>query len=75
MAPRRSKSKVGAFLADPLLNRILTGPEKDLRIRQIMVSNARFDPIDSQLSRDSNSWSAILRGEAAPDAQAGDRPS
>jgi len=27
---------VGAFLADPLLNRILTAPEKDLRIRRIM---------------------------------------
>ena len=25
-----------AFLADPLLNRILTAPEKDLRIRQVM---------------------------------------
>jgi hypothetical protein len=30
------QNKVGAFLADPLLNRILTAPEKDLRIRQIM---------------------------------------
>jgi type IV secretory pathway TraG/TraD family ATPase VirD4 len=27
---------VGAFLADPLLNRILTTPEKDLHIRRIM---------------------------------------
>ena len=30
------QNKVGAFLADPLLNRIPTAPEKDLRIRQIM---------------------------------------
>jgi hypothetical protein len=30
------QNKVGAFLADPLLDRILTSPEKDLHIRQIM---------------------------------------
>ena len=30
------QNKVGAFLADPLLDRILTAPEKDLRIRHIM---------------------------------------
>jgi type IV secretory pathway TraG/TraD family ATPase VirD4 len=30
------QNKVGAFLADPLLNRILTAPDKDLHIRQIM---------------------------------------
>lgn len=30
------QNKVGAFLADPLLNRILTAPEQDLHIRQIM---------------------------------------
>lgn len=30
------QNKVGAFLADPLLNRILTTPEKDLHIRNIM---------------------------------------
>ncbi|MGA7451656.1 MAG: type IV secretory system conjugative DNA transfer family protein [Rhodoplanes sp.] len=30
------QNKVGAFLADPLLNRIPTAPEKDLRIRHIM---------------------------------------
>src|SRR5258708_1110083 len=30
------QNKVGAFLADPMLNRILTSPEKDLHIRQIM---------------------------------------
>src|SRR5260221_2066952 len=30
------QNKVGAFLADPLLNRILTAPEKDLHIRRIM---------------------------------------
>jgi hypothetical protein len=30
------QNKVGAFLADPLLNRILTAPEKDLYIRRIM---------------------------------------
>ncbi|MEY9633438.1 hypothetical protein ABIF66_001667 [Bradyrhizobium japonicum] len=30
------QNKVGAFLADPLLDRILTAPEKDLRIRRIM---------------------------------------
>jgi hypothetical protein len=30
------QNKVGAFLADPLLNRILTSPEKDLHIRRIM---------------------------------------
>lgn len=30
------QNKVGAFLADPLLNRILTCPEQDLHIRNIM---------------------------------------
>jgi type IV secretory pathway TraG/TraD family ATPase VirD4 len=30
------QNKVGAFLADPLLNRILTAPTHDLHIRQIM---------------------------------------
>jgi hypothetical protein len=30
------QNKVGAFLADPMLDRILTAPEKDLHIRQIM---------------------------------------
>ncbi len=28
------QNKVGAFLADPLLNRILTSPEKDLHMRR-----------------------------------------
>jgi type IV secretory pathway TraG/TraD family ATPase VirD4 len=30
------QNKVGAFLADPLINRILTHPEKDLHVRRIM---------------------------------------
>lgn len=30
------QNKVGAFLADPLLNRILTAPREDLHVRQIM---------------------------------------
>lgn len=30
------QNKVGAFLADPILNRILTAPEHDLHIRQLM---------------------------------------
>lgn len=30
------QNKVGAFLADPMLNRILTAPAKDLHIRKIM---------------------------------------
>jgi type IV secretory pathway TraG/TraD family ATPase VirD4 len=30
------QNKIGAFLADPLLNRILTKPEKDLHVRRIM---------------------------------------
>jgi len=30
------QNKIGAFLADPLLNRILTAPSKDLHIRRIM---------------------------------------
>jgi type IV secretory pathway TraG/TraD family ATPase VirD4 len=30
------QNKVGAFLADPLLSRILTAPERDLHIRRIM---------------------------------------
>jgi type IV secretory pathway TraG/TraD family ATPase VirD4 len=30
------QNKIGAFLADPLLNHILTAPEKDLHIRKIM---------------------------------------
>ena len=30
------QNKIGAFLADPLLNRILTSPGNDLHIRRIM---------------------------------------
>jgi hypothetical protein len=30
------QNKVGAFLADPLLNRLLTSPQEDLHIRRIM---------------------------------------
>src|SRR5436190_19663522 len=30
------QNKVGAFLADPLLSRILTAPKRDLHIRRIM---------------------------------------
>ncbi|UWU75954.1 type IV secretory system conjugative DNA transfer family protein [Bradyrhizobium huanghuaihaiense] len=30
------QNKVGAFLSDPLLNRFLTAPERDLHVRQIM---------------------------------------
>jgi type IV secretory pathway TraG/TraD family ATPase VirD4 len=30
------QNKIGAFLADPLVNRVLTAPEKDLSIRRIM---------------------------------------
>jgi type IV secretory pathway TraG/TraD family ATPase VirD4 len=30
------QNKVGAFLADPLINRILTRPEKDLHVRRVM---------------------------------------
>ncbi|MCK1481022.1 type IV secretion system DNA-binding domain-containing protein [Bradyrhizobium sp. 197] len=30
------QNKVGAFLSDPLLNRLLTAPDRDLHIRQIM---------------------------------------
>src|SRR5262249_36433154 len=30
------QNKVGAFLADPLLNRILTAPKSDLHVRRIM---------------------------------------
>ena len=30
------QNKVGAFLADPLLNRILTAPKQDLHVRRIM---------------------------------------
>lgn len=30
------QNKVGAFLADPLLNRMLTAPERELRLRQAM---------------------------------------
>jgi len=30
------QNKVGAFLADPTLNRILTTPERDIRIRKLM---------------------------------------
>jgi hypothetical protein len=30
------QNKVGAFLADPTLNRILTSPERDIRIRKLM---------------------------------------
>lgn len=30
------QNKVGAFLADPLLNRILTSPEQDLHVRRLM---------------------------------------
>jgi len=30
------QNKIGAFLADPLLNRILTKPKKDLHVRRVM---------------------------------------
>ncbi len=30
------QNKVGAFLADPMLNRILTAPKQELRVRQIL---------------------------------------
>ena len=30
------QNKVGAFLADPMLDRILTAPEREVRVRQIM---------------------------------------
>lgn len=30
------QNKIGAFLADPMLDRILTAPEKELRVRQVM---------------------------------------
>jgi type IV secretory pathway TraG/TraD family ATPase VirD4 len=30
------QNKIGAFLADPLLNRVLTSPDEDLHIRRIM---------------------------------------
>src|SRR5205823_9375396 len=30
------QNKVGAFLADPLLNRVLTSPDSDIHVRQIM---------------------------------------
>ena len=33
---RRSRTRSGAFLADPLLNRILTAPESEIRIRSVM---------------------------------------
>lgn len=36
------QNKVGAFLADPLLDRILTAPEKDVRIRRIMDEGKVF---------------------------------
>ena len=34
------QNKIGAFLADPLLKRILTAPEKDLHLRKIMDPGA-----------------------------------
>lgn len=34
------QNKVGAFLADPILNRILTKPQDDLHLRQIMDTGA-----------------------------------
>lgn len=34
------QNKIGAFLADPLLNRILTAPERELHIRRIMDDGA-----------------------------------
>ena len=34
------QNKIGAFLADPLLNRVLTSPGKDLHIRRIMDDGA-----------------------------------
>lgn len=30
------QNKIGAFLADPMLDRMLTAPEKELRVRQVM---------------------------------------
>jgi hypothetical protein len=37
------QNKVGAFLADPLLNRILTAPESDLHVRRIMDQGQVLD--------------------------------
>jgi hypothetical protein len=51
------QNKVGAFLADPLLNRILTSPEKDLHIRRIMDQGQVFlvNPAKGHIGEDSSS--------------------
>ena len=36
LRPPLIQNKVGAFLADPMLNRMLTAPKQELRVRQIM---------------------------------------
>src|SRR6202795_4790484 len=40
--PAPIRNKGGGFLGDPMLNRILTAPEKDLHIRQIMDQGQVF---------------------------------
>jgi len=52
------QNKVGAFLSDPLLNRILTAPEEDLHIRRLMDEEGKVLLVNlakGQLGEDSSS--------------------
>lgn len=55
------QNKVGAFLADPMLNRILTHPEKDIRIRRVMDSK-RILLVNLARGRIGEDAAAILGG-------------
>jgi hypothetical protein len=55
------QNKVGAFLADPLLDRILTAPEKDVRIRRIM-DEGRVLLVNLAKGRIGEDSSALLGG-------------
>lgn len=55
------QNKVGAFLADPLLNRILTAPKQDIHIRQLM-DDGRVLLVNLAKGRIGEDSSALLGG-------------
>ncbi len=55
------QNKLGAFLADPLLNRILTAPKHDLHIRQLM-DDGRVLLVNLAKGRIGEDSSALLGG-------------
>jgi len=55
------QNKVGAFLADPLLNRILTAPEQDLHIRNI-IDGGQVLLVNLAKGRNGEDSSSLLGG-------------